>query len=136
MKRIGGALITLLALTGILPPQSSAQVLLASEPHPDFTVGPLFLIANVRPDLAVTVNLSFSLTARPGASRSAMEQDLFLLWPAEVTEATAPGPADPALARDLSGKFAVVNSGRLLLRSRDRTLVGTGQLGEVLPQVA
>ena len=136
MKHVRGALIALLALTGILPPESSAQVLLASEPHPDFTVGPLFLIANVRPDLAVTVNLSFSLTPRPGASRGAMEQDLFLLWPAEVVEATAPGPADPALARGLSDKFVVQNSGRLLLRSRDRTLVGTGQLGEVLPQVA
>jgi hypothetical protein len=136
MKRVRGPLIALLALTGFLPPTASAQVLLASEPHPDFTVGPLFVIATVRPDRAVTVNLSFSLTPRPGASRGAMEQDLFLLWPAEVAEATAPGPADPALGRSLSAKFVVLNSGRLLLRSRDRTLVGTGQLGEVLPQVA
>ena len=136
MKRGRVALVALLALTGFLPPAASAQVLLASEPHPDFTVGPLFVIATVRPDLTVTVNLSFSLTPRPGVSRGAMEQDLFLLWPAEVAEATAPGPADPALARGLGGKFVVQNSGRLQLRSRDRTLVGTGQLGEVLPQVA
>ena len=136
MKRVRGALIALLALTGFLPPAASGQILLASEPHPDFTVGPLFVIATVRPDLAVTVNLSFSLTPRPGASRGAMEQDLFLLWPAEVAEATAPGPADPVLARGLSGQFVVQNSGRLQLRSRDRTLVGTGQLGEILPQVA
>jgi hypothetical protein len=136
MKRGRVALVALLALTGFLPPAASAQVLLASEPHPDFTVGPLFVIATVRPDLTVTVNLSFSLTPRPGVSRAAMEQDLFLLWPAEVAEATAPGPADPALARGLGGKFVVQNSGRLQLRSRDRTLVGTGQLGEVLPQVA
>jgi hypothetical protein len=136
MKRGRVALVALLALTGFLPPAASAQVLLASEPHPDFTVGPLFVIATVRPDLTVTVNLSFSLTPRPGVSRAAMEQDLFLLWPAEVAEATAPGAADPALARGLGGKFVVQNSGRLQLRSRDRTLVGTGQLGEVLPQVA
>jgi len=136
MKRGRVALVALLALTGFLPPAASAQVLLASEPHPDFTVGPLFVIATVRPDLTVTVNLSFSLTPRPGVSRAAMEQDLFLLWPAEVAEATAPGPADPALARGLGGKFVVQNSGRLQLRSRDRTLVGTGQLGEILPQVA
>jgi hypothetical protein len=136
MKRGRVALVALLALTGFLPPAASAQVLLASEPHPDFTVGPLFVIATVRPDLTVTVNLSFSLTPRPGVSRAAMEQDLFLLWPAEVAGATAPGPADPALARGLGGKFVVQNSGRLQLRSRDRTLVGTGQLGEVLPQVA
>jgi hypothetical protein len=136
MKRGRVVLVALLALTGFLPPAASAQVLLASEPHPDFTVGPLFVIATVRPDLTVTVNLSFSLTPRPGVSRAAMEQDLFLLWPAEVAEATAPGAADPALARGLGGKFVVQNSGRLQLRSRDRTLVGTGQLGEVLPQVA
>ena len=49
MKRVRGALIALLALGGLTPPESSAQVFLASEPHPDFTVGPLFLIATVRP---------------------------------------------------------------------------------------
>src|SRR3982074_470466 len=116
MKRGRVALVALLALPGFLPPAASAQVLLASEPHPDFMVGPLFVIATVRPDLTVTVNLSFSLTPRPGVSRGAMEQDLFLLWPAEVAEATAPGPADPALARGLGGKFVVQNSGRRPLR--------------------
>src|SRR5438093_7544577 len=95
MKRVRGALIALLALGGLTPPESSAQVFLASEPHPDFTVGPLFLIAAVRPDRAVTVNLSFSLTPRPGVSREAMEQDLFPLWPAEVAEARRQGRLTP-----------------------------------------
>jgi hypothetical protein len=135
-ERLQRALVVALALTGLLPSAASAQVFLASKPHPDFAIGPLFLIANVRPDLSVTVNLSFSLTLRPGAFPSAMEQDLYLLWPAEVTESTAPGPADPALARGLNANFAVLTSGRLQLRSRDRTLVGTGQLGDVLPEVA
>jgi hypothetical protein len=130
------ALVVALALTGLLPSAASAQIFLASKPHPDFAIGPMFLIANVRPDLTVTVNVSFSLTVRPGASRQSMEQDLFLLWPAEVSESTAPGPADPALARALGENFAVVTSGRLQLRSRDRTLVGTGQLGDLLPEVA
>src|SRR4030095_14043029 len=67
---------------------------------------------------------------------SAMEQDLYRLWPAEVSESTAPGPADPAVARSINDSFAVLTSGRLQLRSRDRTLVGTGQLGEVLAEVA
>ena len=134
--RVQRALVVALALTGLLPSAASAQIFLASKPHPDFAIGPMFLIANVRPDRTVTVNVSFSLTVRPGASRQSMEQDLFLLWPAEVSESTAPGPADPALARALSENFAVVTSGRLQLRSRDRTLVGTGQLGEPLPEVA
>jgi hypothetical protein len=134
--RLQRTLVVALALTGLLPSAASAQIFLASKPHPDFAIGPMFLIANVRPDLTVTVNLSFSLTVRPGASRRAMEQDLFLLWPAEVSESTAPGPADPALARALNENFTVVTSGRLQLRNRDRTLVGTGQLGELLPEVA
>ncbi len=136
MKVIHRALIAAFAVTGALTSESSAQIFLASKAHPDFAVGPLFVIANVRPDLSVTVNLSFSLTLRQGAARAAMEQDLFLLWPAEVSEPSAPGPADPTLARDIHDGLVVLNSGRLVLRSRDRTLVGTGQLGEALPEVA
>jgi hypothetical protein len=131
------ALVAALALTGALTSEASAQIFLASKPHPDFAVGPLFVIANVRPDLTVTVNLSFSLTLRKGAARAAMDQDLFLLWPAEVAEPGAPGPADPILTREIhAAGLVVVRSGRLVLRSRDRTLVGTGQLGESLPEVA
>jgi hypothetical protein len=136
MKLVHRALVAVLALLWALPSESSAQIFLASKPHPDFSVGPLFVIANVSPDLSVTVNISFSLTLRPGADHAAMEQDLFLLWPAEVAESTVAGPADQALARDLHDNLVVLSSGRLTLRSRDRTLVGTGQLGEALPEVA
>ena len=136
MKLVHRALLAVLALLWGLPCESSAQIFLASKPHPDFAVGPLFVIANVRPDLSVTVNISFSLTLRPGAAHATMEQDLFLLWPAEVAEPTAAGPADPTLARGLHDHLVVLSSGRLKLQSRDRTLVGTGQLGEALPEVA
>jgi hypothetical protein len=136
MRMVHSALLGVLALIGALPGESSAQIFLASQPHPDFAAGPLFMIANVGPDLSVTVNLSFSLTLRPGASPLALQQDLFVLWPAELAESTAPGPADPALARDLHDNLVAVAGGRLQLRSRDRTLVGTGQLGEPLPEVA
>jgi hypothetical protein len=136
MKPLYWALVGVGALIGALPAAASAQIFLASKPHPDFAVGPLFVIANVRSDLSVTVNLSFSLTPGPGASRAALEQDLYLLWPEEVAEPTAPGPPDPALAHDLHANLVALGGGRLLLRSRDRTLVGTGQLGEALPEVA
>ena len=137
MRALFRALVAALALTGALTSEASAQIFLASKPHPDFAVGPLFVIVNVRPDLTVTVNLSFSLTLRKGAARAAMDQDLFLLWPAEVAEPGAPGPADPILTREIhAAGLVVVRSGRLVLRSRDRTLVGTGQLGESLPEVA
>ncbi len=116
MTLIHRTLVVVLALTGALPSQSAAQVFLASQAHPDFAVGPLFVIANVRPDRSVTVNLSFSLTLRQGAAPTAMEQDLFLLWPAEVVEPSAPGVADPSLARDIHEGFVVLTSGRLALR--------------------
>jgi hypothetical protein len=79
---------------------ADAQVFLASKPHPEFSVGPVFVIANVKPDLSVSVNLSFSLTPRPAARPDALEQDVYLLWPAEVVEPTAPGAVDPSLAAE------------------------------------
>src|SRR5262249_10017739 len=136
MKLFQHALVAALLLGGGFASPSEAQLFLASKPHPDFTIGPVFLIANVQRDLSVTVNLSFSLTPRQGADADAMEQDLFLLWPAEIAEPSAPGAADRSLVRDVHQNFMVVNSGRLMLRSRDRTLVGTGQLGDPLPQIA
>jgi len=60
MKLVHRVLVAVFALTGVVPSEASAQIFLASKPHPDFAIGPLFLIANVRPDLTVTVNLSFS----------------------------------------------------------------------------
>ena len=91
MNLVHRALIVVLALAAAPPPAASAQIFLASKPHPDFAVGPLFVIANVRPDLSVVVNLSFSLTVQPRAARAATQQDLFLLWPAEVSESTRAG---------------------------------------------
>ena len=120
-----------------LPAPAAAQVFLASEPHPAYAIGPLFVIANVKPDLSVLVNVSFSLTPRAGARLEDAKQDLYLLWPAELTDATTPGGADPALVRDVTTRgFTVQSSGRLTMRSRDRLQVGTGLLGEPLPEAA
>jgi hypothetical protein len=121
-------------LCAATPTAGHGQVFLASRPHPEFLIGPLFVVAQVSPDLAkVTVNLSFSLTVKPGQRKADINQDLYLLWPADVPESTAPGPADPQLAREIETRgFAVTGSGRLLLRSRDRMQVGTVALGEPL----
>src|SRR5437764_736787 len=75
MKLVHRALVAVLALLWALPSESSAQIFLASKPHPDFAVGPLFVIANVRPDLSVTVNISFSLPLRPVAAHATMGPD-------------------------------------------------------------
>jgi len=117
------------------PVPGHGQVFLASRPHPDFTIGPLFVVASVSPGVPhVTVNLSWSLTTGPVKSKVGIEQDLYLLWPAEIVESTAPGPAEPQLVREVERRgLAVVSSGRLVLRSRDRMLLGTPALGEPVP---
>ncbi|HEV8142874.1 MAG TPA: hypothetical protein VGQ77_08450, partial [Methylomirabilota bacterium] len=78
---------------------ASAQVFLAATPHPEFTIGPLIVQAMVPKDLGtVQVNISWSLSFSTGRTPP-HAQDLFLLWPREVAAATAPGAADPELAR-------------------------------------
>src|SRR5262245_57115436 len=99
MRRGLGLAMLLIVATPVL---ASAQVFLASRPHPDFSIGPLFVVANVKPDLgSVTVNVSWSLTPSPGLGAEDIAQDLHLLWPAEIAESTAPGDADPELTRFL-----------------------------------
>ncbi len=126
------AVAALLCAAVVLPAPGHGQVFLASQPHPDFMIGPLFVVASVSPgQQSVTVSLSWSLTTGPVTSKTDIAQDLFLLWPAEITEATAPGPAEPQLVREVERRgLTVVNSGRLVLRSRDRLQLGTAALGE------
>ena len=125
-------------LCAAAPAVSEGQVFLASEPNPDFMIGPLFVAANVSPGLGpVTVNLSWSLTTKSGRRALDVGQDLYLLWPGEIAQDTAPGPADPAVVREIERRgFAVAGSGRLMLRTRDRMQVGTAALGEPIDVAA
>jgi len=120
---VGAALLLVVAA----PATGRAQVFLASQAHPDFAIGPLFVIAAVRPDLGpVTVTISWSLTSPPHHHAADIKQDLFLMWPAELAESTTPGPADPGLIAYVEARgFVVTNSGRLKLGTRDRLLMGT-----------
>jgi hypothetical protein len=122
----------------VAPAPGHAQVFLAGKPHPEFTIGPLFVIANVRPDLSVvTVTLNWSVTPARGRRAVDIRGDLYVLWPGEVVEATAEGPAEPSLATYIEQRgFAVTGSGRLAMRSRDRMQLGTGVPGDLLPQTA
>jgi len=116
----------------VTPAPGYAQVFLASRAHPDFMIGPLFVVASVSPGTPdVTVNLSWSLTTGPVTKKTDLEQDLHLLWPSEIVEGTAPGHAEPQAIREVEGRgLTVVSSGRLLLRRRDRLQLGTPALGE------
>ena len=116
----------------VMPALGHAQVFLASRPHPDFMIGPLFVVASVSPGTPdVTVNLSWSLTTGPITKKTDIEQDLYLLWPSEIVERTAAGHAEPQLIREVESRgLTVVSNGRLLLRRRDRLQLGTTALGE------
>jgi hypothetical protein len=116
------------------PAPARCQVFLASRPHPDFLIGPLFVVANVSPGTAdVAVNLSWSLTSGPGTRKTEIEQDLYLLWPSEIVQGTTEGRAEPQLIREVEARgLSVVSSGRLALRRRDRMQLGTPALGDAL----
>jgi hypothetical protein len=121
----------------LVPGAVSAQIFLASTPHPEFAIGPLFIVGSIRPDLGpVTVSVSWSIV-RPPKSPAAGPQDLYLFWPAEVAAATAPGPADPEVAQNLEARgFAILAQGRLILRKRDRAKLGTGAASDPVGTVA
>lgn len=99
------------------PASAPAQVFVASRPHPALTVGPLMVRASVTPALGpVTVDVLFSLVVPP--DRSAVEQDIYLLWPGAV-QGTA-GPRDPALARFVEGRgFDVIGEGTVGLYAQN-----------------
>jgi hypothetical protein len=128
-----------LALTlSAVPASGQAQVFLATRPHPEFAIGPLLVVAGVRPDLGpVSVRISFGLTLPPNGHLEDMQQDLYLLWPAEVAEASASGAPDAALRAYVEQRgFAVVSEGRLALAVRDRAKLGTPAPSDPLPESA
>jgi hypothetical protein len=137
--RVPLAALALCSLVGAVPPAARAQVFLASEPHPAFSIGPLFVVATVTPDLGpVTVRMSWSLTLPPGRRADDLRQDLFLLLPAElVPPPGGGGPEDPTLRAVVESRgFVVLSEGRLPLHARDRAKLGTGAESDATGQYA
>jgi hypothetical protein len=125
LRRAAALAVAAVLLAGA-PAVAPAQVFLASSPHPSFAIGPLIVVANVTPGLdPVSVTLVLSLVTLPDRPPAEIEQDLFVLWPAEIaSEAT--GPADPLLARHLEMRgFTVTAAGQLAMGVRDRLKIGT-----------
>lgn len=131
-------LIRALLLAGLLvvagPPAAQAQVFLASRPHPQFTVGPLFIRANVTPALGdISVDVLFSLVIPPTMSATQLEQDIYLLWPGAIAGDRGAGAPDPALAREITqAGFTVIDEGRVALTARN--LYARGADGRSLRQ--
>src|SRR5438132_9777376 len=95
MRRAWVAVLVLAAA----PTVAEGQIFLASRPSPEFTIGPLFVRANVTPELhAVTVDVLWSLVIPPTKSGAAIEQDLYLLWPGPVGGALTGAAPDAALS--------------------------------------
>jgi hypothetical protein len=114
-----------LLLAGMLvagsPAAAGAQVFLAARAHPEFAVWPLFIRATVTPALGdVMVDVLFSLAIPPTLSATAVEQDVYLLWPGAIAGEPGLGPPDPALAREVSeAGFTVIDEGRVPLAARN-----------------
>ena len=113
--RIGPALV-LLATTAMAPATAEAQVFLATKPNPEFKIGPIFIRASVDPTLGpVTVDVLWTIAVPPTRSALGLEQDLYLLWPAEIRN-DEQGGGDPTLSDYVRRRgFAVTREGRLPL---------------------
>src|SRR5262249_41582222 len=98
------------------PAIAGAQVFLATRPNPEFKVGPVFIRAHVDPSLGpVTIDVLWTLAVPPTRSSLGLEQDLYLLWPAEI-RSEEQGAGDAALADYVRRRgFTVIREGRLPL---------------------
>jgi hypothetical protein len=124
--------VALLLLTA-LPGNARAQVFIASNPQPQFRIGPLFVSASVGPQnlenlsRPVTVSVSWSLTLPANRSAADIAQDLYLLWPGELVGAADAASPDASLVREVEALgFKLKQHGRLRLSARARTEMGTG----------
>jgi hypothetical protein len=97
-----------------VPAAAGAQVFVASQPHPPFEIGPLFVRANVSPALGpVRVDVTWSLAVPAGRSVGNFEQDIHLLWPAGLVH-DGKGGRDAALAKYVEDRgFKVIDAGRV-----------------------
>ncbi|MEX2222375.1 MAG: hypothetical protein WEG40_11320 [Candidatus Rokuibacteriota bacterium] len=130
--RLAGALPAALLALG-LAPAASAQVFIASKPHPEFWIAPLSITATIgRHDVTgppgpLTLLMSFSVAPPPRRDPAEFAQDLYLLWPGELAGTDGAAGADPALARDVEAAgFTVLAHGRAPLAARSRAQMGTG----------
>jgi len=118
---------------GSVPGGAHAQVFIASHPHPEFSVGPLFVSASMGQQnldnlvhTSVPVSLSWSLTPAPHRGAADIAQDVYLLWPGEVVGTAGATGGDPALVSQVEGLgFKVKQHGTLRLSARARTEMGT-----------
>ena len=124
-----------LLLLCVWPALAGAQVFLASQPARGLTVGPLFVVARITPELAgpITVDVFFSIVVPPTRTGSDVEQDFYLLWPGGVTGETK-GRADRGLAAFAETRhFKILDEGVLHLSARNFYRFDGERPPEVIP---
>jgi hypothetical protein len=128
-RAVGAALLVLC----LGPAVASAQVFIASKPHPEFWIAPVFISASLdRRDVSegvrpLTIQVSFSVAPPPGRDPSEFAQDLYLLWPGELVGTDGADGADPTLARQVEASgFKVLVHGRVPRSARSRAQMGAG----------
>ena len=83
--RLARAVAAALLALGLSPAVASAQVFIASKPHPEFWIAPVLITANVqRKDVddrpgPLMIQVSFSVAPPPARDPAEFAQDIFLL---------------------------------------------------------
>jgi hypothetical protein len=106
----------------LAPAPATAQIFFASVPDPTFAIGPLTLRATVTPLLTpVDLEVRWALDIDPGKSRTGIDQDIYLLWPGEVTNPLGgEAKGDKALEKYVEARgFSVIGGGRLPLYAQN-----------------
>jgi len=119
---VSGARLLLLAalFVAVAPAVAPAQIFVASKPHPQFEVGPLFVRASVSPKLGpVDVDIFWSVVVPANRSVADVE-GLALVWPAALVPDPKRGPGDPALDKYVEARgFIPIESGRVGLAAQN-----------------
>jgi hypothetical protein len=111
------ALFLVIGSLAAAPRPALAQMFFSAKPDAPFAVGPLTVRATVTPALnPVDISVMWSLDIPADKSGASIAQDLFLLWPGEITSPTDKKPGDKALEQYVEQRgFASTGGGRLPL---------------------
>jgi hypothetical protein len=132
-RRLARALTAALLALGLAPAAAPAQVFIASKPHPEFWIAPVFITANItRKDVGdnpgpLMLMVSFSVAPPPARDPSEFAQDIYLLWPGQLVGTDGADGADPMLVQQVEGAgFKVLVHGRVAFSARSRAQMGAG----------
>jgi hypothetical protein len=104
-----------------LPALAQAQVFIASQPHPGFEIGPLFVRATVTPELGpVPIDVTWSVSVPANRTANDLGHDITLLWPGGLVH-DGKGERDAALVKYVSEHgLKVTDGGRVEMFAIDQ----------------